>query len=91
MLHRLRPALQCGSLETNSAEDVEAGETSLGGKLKNMRIDNYTRKLAQGKLSQGGSFGTAIAMGLLERHRKARVKVCRRVVSITPGMKSASM
>lgn len=75
MLHRVRLAMQCKTFEKLSGV-VEADETFVGGKAQNMHMDNYMRKLAQGRISRGGPHGKTIVMGLLDRHSKqARVKV----------------
>jgi transposase-like protein len=75
MLHRIRLAMQTGTFQKLSV-DVEADETFVGGKLRNMNNKARTRKfLREGKLPGGGTVGKAIVMGLLERHGKARVKV----------------
>jgi transposase-like protein len=74
MLHRIRLAMQNGSVEKFSGE-VEADETYVGGKAEFMHLDIRTRKLAEGKLGRGG-YGKAIVFGLLDRNtKKARVKV----------------
>lgn len=73
MLHRIRLAMQNGSLDKLSGT-VEADETYVGGKLANMHLDKQTR-MRMGKKRAGGFEGKAIVMGLLERHGKARVKV----------------
>ena len=75
MLHRIRLAMQSGSLEKKLSGHVEADETFIGGKLFNMHLDKQTR-LRMGKKRIGGFEGKAVVMGLLERHTKqARVKV----------------
>jgi transposase-like protein len=75
MLHRIRLAMQRGSLEKKLSGHVEADETFIGGKLFNMHLDKQTR-LRMGKKRTGGFEGKAVVMGLLERHTKqARVKV----------------
>lgn len=75
LLHRIRLALQNGSLEKKLSGQVEADETFVGGKLLNMHLDKQTR-LRMGKKRTGGFEGKAVVMGLLERHTKqARVKV----------------
>src|SRR5579863_677197 len=74
MLHRIRLAMQNGSIEKFSGP-IEADETYVGGKAEFMHMDKRTRKLAEGKLGRGG-FGKAIVFGLLDRNtKKARVKV----------------
>jgi transposase-like protein len=68
MLHRIRLAMQNGSMEKLSGE-VEADETYIGGKARNM---NSTQR---GKRIRGtGGVGKAIVMGLLERKGKIKLK-----------------
>src|SRR3984893_2119257 len=75
LLHRIRLAMQSGSLEKTISGYVEADETFIGGKLINMHLDKQTR-LRMGKKRTGGFEGKAVVMGLLERHTKQwRVKV----------------
>ena len=74
MLHRLRLAMQNQSVEKKLCGHVEADETFVGGKAKNMHLDKHARLVFEGKLG-GGPNGKAVVMGLLERHGKARVKV----------------
>ncbi len=74
MDHRIRLALQRGTIEKKMSGTVEADETFVGGKLGNMHLDKQTR-LRMGKRRTGGFEGKAVVMGLLERHGEARVKV----------------
>ncbi len=69
MMHRIRLALQRGSLDKLKRE-VEADETFIGGKARNMHFDKR-----QEKIKGGGPTGKAIVMGLLERHGKVRAQV----------------
>ncbi len=69
MLHRLRLAMQTGTFEKLSGQ-VEADETFIGGKAKNMHKDKRKKKIA-GR----GSSGKVAVMGLLERHGEVRTKV----------------
>jgi hypothetical protein len=62
MLHRIRYAMQQGSLEKLSGQ-IEADETYIGGLARNMHKDKKAKKIT----GTGGS-GKAIVMGLLERH-----------------------
>jgi transposase-like protein len=59
MLHRIRLAMQNGSIEKLAGE-VEADETFIGGKEKNKHSD---KKTDQGR----GTVGKAVVMGILER------------------------
>jgi transposase-like protein len=66
---RIRLALQHGTLEKLSGE-IEADETYIGGKVRNMHID---RKRKRGRGT--GGVGKAIVMGLLERSKEKASKV----------------
>jgi transposase-like protein len=68
MLHRIRLAMQSGSIDKLSGE-VEADETYIGGLSRNM---NNERKSKRGRGT--GGVGKAIVMGLLERKGKVRLK-----------------
>ena len=72
MLHRIRLAMQTGTFEKLSGE-VEADETFIGGKAKNMH------QAKRDRLFKGGDYtnGKMLVLGLLERHGKVRVKVSR--------------
>lgn len=67
MMHRVREAMQSGSIEKLKGE-VEVDETYVGGEAKNM---HYGKR----KVSGRGSVGKAIVVGLLERHGQARTSV----------------
>ena len=69
MLHRLRLAMQAGTIEKLSGQ-VEADETFIGGKARNM----HKRKREQ-KIQGRGMSGKVAVMGLLERHGEIRTKV----------------
>jgi transposase-like protein len=72
MLHRIRLAMQDGSIEKFSGR-VEADETFIGGRARNMHADKRA-KLQKGR----GSIGKVAVMGLLERNspeRASRIKV----------------
>src|SRR5438034_61005 len=72
MLHRIRLAMQDGSIEKFSGK-VEADETFIGGRARNMHADKRA-KLQKGR----GSIGKVAVMGLLERNspeRASRIKV----------------
>lgn len=75
MMHRIRLAMQSGSLEKKLCGTVEADETFVGGRTKLMNNKSKMRKIAKGMMPTDGTVGKAIVMGLLERHGKARVKV----------------
>ena len=69
MLHRIRLAMQQGSVEKLSGE-VEADETYIDGKARNMHKSKREQKI-QGR----GASGKVAVMGLLERHGEVRTKV----------------
>ncbi len=69
MLHRIRLAMQHGSLEKLSGH-VEADETYIGGKARNMHKSKREQKI-QGR----GASGKVAVMGLLERHGKVKTKI----------------
>jgi transposase-like protein len=73
MLQRLRLALHNGSFEKlgGGRGPVEADETFVGGKLKNMHAEKRVRYN-----KRGGAFGKTIVMGFLDRNaREVRAKV----------------
>ncbi|QIN81689.1 IS1595 family transposase [Rubrobacter tropicus] len=69
MLHRIRLAMQTGTFEKLSGQ-VEADETFIGGKARNMHKSKRAEKIT----GTGGS-GKVAVMGLLERHGEVRTKV----------------
>lgn len=69
MDHRIRFALYSGSFDKMSGE-VEADETFIGGKARNMHIEKRKRVIT----GTGGKDKTAV-MGILERGGKVRTKV----------------
>ena len=69
MLHRIRIAMESGSIEKLSG-DVEVDETFIGGKAKNMHKSKRERVI-KGR----GSVGKTAVMGLLEREGRVRAKV----------------
>ncbi len=69
MLHRIRLAMQTGTFEKLSGQ-VEADETYIGGKARNM----HKSKRAE-KIKGRGMSGKVAVMGLLERHGEVRTKV----------------
>src|SRR6266568_1387938 len=76
MLHRIRLAMQDGSIEKFSGR-VEADETFIGGKARNMHADKKATIKA-------GVVGKVAVMGLLERnspekHSRVKVRVVRNV------------
>lgn len=69
MMHRIRLAMQAGTLEKLKGE-VEADETFIGGKARNMHVSKRARKIT----GTGGMDKVAV-MGLLARHGEVRTKV----------------
>lgn len=69
MLHRIRFALQNGTIEKIKGV-VEADETFIGGKAKNM----HKWKREQ-KITGRGSVGKTAVMGIIEREGKVSAKV----------------
>lgn len=69
MMHRIRLAMQQGSIEKLSGH-IEADETYIGGKARNMHKSKREQKI-QGR----GSSGKVAVMGLLERHGKVKAKI----------------
>src|SRR5438034_6090309 len=69
VLHRIRLAMQDGSIEKLSGQ-VEADETFIGGKARNMHADKKakTQSLQKGR----GYIGKVAVMGLLERNSPER-------------------
>jgi transposase-like protein len=72
MDHRIRLALQCGSIYKlgGPGSEVEADETFIGGKARNMHISERKRRIS----GTGGKDKTAV-MGILERGGKVRTSV----------------
>ncbi|SRR5581483_9356917 len=77
MLHRIRLAMQNDSTEKFSGS-VEADETFIGGKARNMHADKRAH------IKGGGTVGKVAVMGLLERnspdkHSRVKLRVVRNV------------
>ncbi len=68
--HRIRMALHCGSFESLLSGEVEADETFIGGKARNMHKDKRAEKIT----GTGGK-DKAMVLGILERGGKVRTKV----------------
>lgn len=73
ILHRIRAAMQSGSLEKFSGE-VEVDETYVGGKVKNMHKIKVEQREKQGR----GSVNKSIVVGLLERNGQVKTRVVKR-------------
>ena len=69
MMHRIRTAMQTGSIEKLSG-NVEVDETFIGGAAKNMH-----RAKREAKIKGRGSVGKTAVMGLLERKGRVMAKV----------------
>lgn len=69
MLQRLRHAMHYGTIDKISGE-IEADETFVGGKARNMHADKRAEKI-HGR----GPLGKAVVFGLLERHT-GKVQTC---------------
>src|SRR5262249_27522617 len=81
VLHRIRLAMEDGSIEKFSGK-VEADETFIGGRARNMHADKKakTQSLQKGR----GYIGKAAVMGLLERNSPERASLVKlRVVRNT--------
>jgi len=70
MGHRIRLAMQRGTFDKLRGE-VEADETFIGGKARNMHPGKRKAKGMQGR----GTVGKTVVLGLLERHGEVRTKV----------------
>jgi transposase-like protein len=70
MLHRIRKAMSDDFASGKLSGEVEADETFIGGKARNMHISKRERRIT----GTGGKDKTAV-MGLLERGGKVRTKV----------------
>jgi len=72
MMHRLRRAMQKGSLMKlgGDGSEVEVDETFIGGKARNMHLDKRQRRIT----GTGGKDKTAV-MGILERDGEVRTVV----------------
>ena len=68
--HRIRMALHSGSFENLLKGEVEADETFIGGKARNMHVGKRARRIT----GTGGKDKTAV-MGILERGGKVRTTV----------------
>ena len=74
LLHRVRLAMQTGTFKKLSG-DIEADETFVGGKARNMHSYKLDQLKMRG-LVRAGVEGKTVVAGVLERHSgRARVKV----------------
>lgn len=76
MLHRLRLALQKGSIDRKLMGDVEVDETYIGGQARNMHED---KKLKMKETE--GFFRKAVVIGMLERKGEVRTAMLNRASS----------
>jgi len=72
MLHRIRRAMKAGSFDKKLCGTIEADETFIGGKLKNMHKSKREKINPTGKR---GGIGKAIVHGILERDGEVRTQV----------------
>jgi transposase-like protein len=72
--HRIRFALHRGSFENMLSGEVEADETFVGGKARNMHKNVRIRRM-QGKRGGADAGGKTIVMGILKRGGEVRTKV----------------
>ena len=63
MLHRIRLALQAGTVE-KLMDHIEDDETYIGGKARNMHVGDRKKKITG---TGGAGSGKAVVMGMLER------------------------
>ena len=73
MMHRLRLALQKGSIDRKLMGEVEVDETYIGGKGRNMHVDKRI-KLQRNE----GFFRKAVVVGMLERKGEVRTAMLAR-------------
>jgi len=70
MDHRIRAAMHSGSFNNKLSGQIEADETYIGGKARNMHASKRAKKIT----GTGGKDKAAV-MGILERGGKVRTKV----------------
>ena len=70
MMHRIRLALQKGSIDRKLMGDVEVDETYIGGNARNMHGDKRLKTLRT-----EGRFRKAVVVGMLERKGEVRTAV----------------
>jgi len=72
MLHRIRLAMQDETLGSKFSGEVEADETFIGGKARNMHKDVHARRISgMGRNTED----KIMVMGILERGGKVRTKI----------------
>jgi transposase-like protein len=67
MMHRIRLALQKGSIDRKLMGEVEVDETYIGGNARNMHVDKRLKMLRT-----EGRFRKAVVIGMLERKGEVR-------------------
>lgn len=85
MDHRIRLALTGSGIEKLSGH-VEADETFIGGKVRNMHVDKRARRIT----GTGGKDKTAV-MGILERGDKATGKTSKVRTTVIPNRKRSAL
>ncbi|MGH9459047.1 MAG: IS1595 family transposase [Thermoanaerobaculia bacterium] len=88
MLHRIRLAMKAQSFDKNLCGIVEADETFIGGKLKNMHKSKRERKGYQkreGKQNAGSLVGKTIVQGVIERDGEVRAQILNSLESRISG------
>jgi transposase-like protein len=70
MVHRIRLAMQTGTFEKKMSGEVEADETFIGGRARNMH-----KSKREARINGRGKVGKVAVMGLLERHGEVRAQV----------------
>jgi transposase-like protein len=86
MLHRIRLAMEDGSVEKKLRGRVEADETFVGGKVRNMHKSKRLRVMGtrrSGRIGKDGDYHKAIVMGMLERGGRVRTQIIRDIQSPT--------
>jgi transposase-like protein len=76
MLHRIRAAMKARSFDRKLCGIVEADETFIGGKLRNMH------KSKRAKARHGFMYSKAIVQGILERNGEVRARVLRNLQTL---------
>jgi transposase-like protein len=71
MLHRVRHAMRALSFDKKLTGEVEADETLVGGKVKNM----HKKAKRRAKAHDGNYWGKSVVLGLLERNGQVRAMV----------------
>jgi transposase-like protein len=80
MLHRVRLAMQSGTLDKKLRGRVEADETFIGGNVRNMHVTKRRRVMGS---RRGGQYSKAIVVAMLERESG---RVVARTVENVQGM-----